>query len=121
MLIGSHRPSAKIYTSSWNDFLWSDHADPQRYLLTLHAGVVESLIALLELVKRRVAMSNLWILRGLGCGHDNLEAVRINSVTPSTTASLDQTCWNLEAFLLLRVKSAATLMDSPERRLARGC
>jgi len=72
MLIGSHRPSAEIYASSWNDFLRSDHADTQRYLLTLHAGVVESLIALLELVKRRIAVSNLWILRWLGCGHDNL-------------------------------------------------
>jgi hypothetical protein len=121
MLIASHRPSAEIYASSRNDFLRSDHADPKRYLLTLHAGVVESLIALLELVKRRIAMSNLWILRRLCCGHDYLEAVRINSVTSSTTASLDQACWYLEAFLLLLVKSAATLMHSSERRLARGC
>ena len=121
MLIASHRPSAEIYASSWNDFLRSDHADTQRYLLTLHAGVVESLIALLELVKRRVAVSHLWILRGLCCGHDYLEAVRIYSVTSSTTASLDQTCWYLEAFLLLCVKSAATLLHSSERRLPRRC
>ena len=90
MLIGSHRPSAEIYASSWNDFLRSYHADAQRYLLTLHARVMVSRIALLELVNRRVSMSHLWILRGLSCGHDYLEAVRIYSVTSPTTASLDQ-------------------------------
>jgi hypothetical protein len=66
-------------------------------------------------------MSHLGILRGLSCGHDYLEAVRIYSVTPSTTATLDEAWWYLEAFLLLRVKSAATLMDSSERWLPRGC
>jgi hypothetical protein len=117
----SHRPSAEIYASSWNDSLRSDHADPQWYLLTLHARVVVSLIALLELVNWRVAMSNLGILRGLCCGHHYLEAVRVYSVTPSTTATLDKARWYLEAFLLLRVKSAATLRHSSERWLPRGC
>jgi hypothetical protein len=124
VLIGgscSHRTSAEIYASSWNDSLRSDHADPKRYLLTLHARVVVSLIVLLELVNRRVGMSNLGILRGLCCGHDYLEAVRIYSVTPSTTATLDKARWYLEAFLLLRIKSAATLMHSSERWLTRGC
>ena len=115
----SHRPSAEIYASSWNDSLRSDHADPQRYLLTLHARVVISLIVLLELVNRRVAMSNLGIMRGLCCGHDYLEAMRIYSVTPTTT--LDEARWYLEAFLLLRVKSGTSLMHSSERWLPRGC
>ena len=125
VLIGgscSHRPSAEIYASSWNDSLRSDHADPQRYLLTLHARVVVvSLIVMLELVNRRVGMSHLGILRGLCCWHDYLEAVRIYSVTPSTTATLDEAWGYLEAFLLLRVKSAATLVHSSERWLPRGC
>ena len=114
----SHHPSAEIYASSWNDFLRSDHADPQRYLLALQARVVVSRIALLELVKRRVAVSPLGILRGLSCGHDYLEAVRINSVT--TSAAATQTWRYFEAFLVLRVKSAAPIMHSSERRLARG-
>jgi hypothetical protein len=117
----SHRPSAEIYASSWNDSLRSDHADPQRYLLTLHTRVVVSLIVLLELVNRRVGMSNLGILRGLCCGHDYLEAVRIYSVTPSTIATMDEARGYLEAFLLLRVKSASTLMHSSEMWLPRGC
>ena len=117
----SHRPSAEIYASSWNDSLRSDHADPQRYLLTLHARVVISLIVLLELVNRRVAMSNLGIMRGLCCGHDYLEAMRIYSVTSSNTATLDEAWGYLEAFILLRVKSTRTLMHSSERWLPRGC
>ncbi len=120
MLVGScsHRPSAEIYTCSWNDFLRSDHADPQRYLLALQALVVVSRIVLLELVDRRVTMSHLGILWRLCCGHDDLKAVRIYSVTPS---ALDQAWWHLEAFLLLWVKSAGTLMHSSERWLTRGC